>query len=497
MGAHSRTPISVVCCTRMVRIAAVLIPRAQREAWTQEWRAEIWHRWQFLLHAGAWGPEEAFRLFRDCAGAFTDAGWHFISRKKVRNGAREAAQSPWTCLGALSGLLLIVAILSSGFPATRQLLTFPSENSGRLLFISLHPVIGGVDRGLPPDVVPAWSMHSRMLASAARFEISRAQLTWPETTGTKPLVIVTDRRLFDTLQARPVLGSVPKDSAIVLDHRTWMSVFHGNPKVIGSHAQIDGQWFRITGVLPAKFYFVTRRPAVYLLDEPMMHRSVMVVARARGKAPAKNIERELARIAEESSYYFFSSQLRLRFFDAMLFAPVGSFGLAVLVSALLAISLCGVRMRYVRLALKAENRRAAGRRAFFFLAKLCLALAALFVAGLEWSRSESSLMFASRDPGSGPVLLWLYIAGAMGIFFWCVADQRARCRVCLRWLCFPVRIGCPGCLLLDWSGTELLCTEGHGILHVPLLAPSWDEESEHWIALDESWHGLFAQTEDS
>ncbi|MBV8865329.1 MAG: hypothetical protein JO210_08020, partial [Acidobacteriaceae bacterium] len=113
---------------------------------------------------------------------------------------------------------------------------------------------------------------------------------------------------------------------------------------------------------------------------------------------------------------------------------------------------------------------------------------------LEWSRSESAVLYASRDPAAGPFLLWLYILGTMGVLFWAVADQRARCRVCLRLLCFPVRVGCPGCLLLNWSGMELLCTEGHGLLHVPHLAPSWDEESERWISLDESWKDLFAAT---
>ena len=102
------------------------------------------------------------------------------------------------------------------------------------------------------------------------------------------------------------------------------------------------------------------------------------------------------------------------------------------------------------------------------------------------------MLLASRDPGGGPFLLWLYILGAMGVLFWAVADQRARCRVCLRLLAFPVRIGCPGCLLLDWSGTELFCSEGHGVLHVPHLSPSWDEASERWISLDDSWRDLFA-----
>jgi hypothetical protein len=108
------------------------------------------------------------------------------------------------------------------------------------------------------------------------------------------------------------------------------------------------------------------------------------------------------------------------------------------------------------------------------------------------TRSESAILLASRDPGDGPFLVWLYVLGSMGVLFWAVADQRARCRVCLRLLAFPVRVGCPGCLLLDWSGTELFCSEGHGVLHVPHMAPSWDEEAERWISLDESWQGLFA-----
>lgn len=495
MQAEPRTPFSVVFCNAMIRIAAELVPRAQREAWTQEWTAEIWHRWQFLWHAGAWGWHEAFRLCRNCMGAFRDAAWHVISQETVRRRIRDWARSPWTCLGGLAALLLVIAMISSGIPATRQLFRFGSQqNSQRLLFIWRHPVIGGGDRGLPPDVVPAWARHSRLLEGVAGFNISKEQATLPCCTAAKPLVIITDSRLFDTLQVRPFLGSIAKLPGVVLDHRTWASLFHADPKVIGSAIRIGHRSFRVSAVLPASFYFLSRQPAVYLIEPVMADRRVMVVARARQGVTKNMLDRELTRIAEDSCYYFFSSQLRFGFFESILFTPLVSFALAVLVTALLAFSLCSVHLRNLRFALRAENRRAAAHRASFFSAKLTLALMSLFIAGLEWSRSESSLMFASRDPASGPFLVWLYIAGAMGVCFWCVADQRARCRVCLRLLCFPVRIGCPGCLLLDWSGTELLCTEGHGVLHVPHLAPSWDEEAEHWITLDESWRDLFVQS---
>lgn len=492
MQSDPRKPFSVVACVLMIRLAAQLVPRVQREAWTQEWTAEIWHRWQFLFYAGAWGPREAFRLFRSCMGAFRDAVRHRISQETVRSRIRDWARSPWTYLGSLAVLLVFLALFSSGLPATRQL--FARQNSGRLLFIWRHPVIGGGDRGLPPEVVAGWATHSKMLDSVAGFTVSEARFAVGPGKATKPLVIISDARLFDTLQVRPLLGIVSKQPGVALDYRTWMSFFHADRRVIGSRIGIGGQWFRVTAVLPANFQFLTRRPAVYLLKQTITDNRVMVVARARQGATEDKIDRELTTIAEDCCYYFFRSQLRFRFIETAVFAPLVSFGSAVFVSMLLALGLCKIRIRHLRLALRAENRRAAAHRAWFFLAKLALALSILFIAGLECSRSESSVLFGSRDPASGPFLVWLYIAGTMGIFFWSVADQRARCRVCLRLLCFPVRMGCPGCLLLDWSGTELLCTEGHGVLHVPHLAPTWDEEAEHWIKLDDSWRDLFAHS---
>jgi hypothetical protein len=494
MQPDSKTPISVVLCVALVRAAARFIARDQRASWTEERTAEIWHRWLFLSHAGGWGRIEALRLIRDYAVAFPHAVWQLIWRETVRSRVRVCIRSPWTCLMGLFTLLLVLSILMSGFPATRQLLRFCwQRNSGRILFIWRHPVIGGGDRGLPLDLVPTWAAHSRSLESVAGFNVSNARVTIPQTTSIVPLVIVSDRRLFDTLQVHPILGSVSKPPGVALDYPTWVALFHADSNTIGSEIRIGGRSFHVIAVLPPNLYFLTRHPAVYLIEEVKRDRRVMVVARARKGASKSDIDRELTKIAEDANY-FYRSQLRLRFLDRIILTPLASFALAVLVSVLIVLAVCGIRVRYMRIALKPQNRPGTIRRACFFLAKLSLALVILFIAGLEWSRSESSLMFGSRDPGSGPFLVWLYIAGAMAVFFWSVADQRVRCRVCLRLLCFPVRIGCPGCLLLDWSGTEFLCAEGHGLLHVPLLAPSWDEKSEHWITLDESWRELFADT---
>jgi hypothetical protein len=99
-------------------------------------------------------------------------------------------------------------------------------------------------------------------------------------------------------------------------------------------------------------------------------------------------------------------------------------------------------------------------------------------------------MTGGTDLLTEPLTTWLFLLAAMGALTWSVLDQRRRCRVCVRRLGLAARVGCPGCILLDWAGTELVCKEGHGMLHVPEMTSSW-HEPQHWTPLDESWLALF------
>ncbi len=74
--------------------------------------------------------------------------------------------------------------------------------------------------------------------------------------------------------------------------------------------------------------------------------------------------------------------------------------------------------------------------------------------------------------------------------FWIVDDQRQRCPRCLRVLTNPARVGERSRSLLSFSGMEYVCSEGHGLLHVPDYPTSWFA-SQRWLALDSSWHILF------
>jgi hypothetical protein len=70
---------------------------------------------------------------------------------------------------------------------------------------------------------------------------------------------------------------------------------------------------------------------------------------------------------------------------------------------------------------------------------------------------------------------------------WCVADQRRRCRACLRRLVLPVSVG-SWASQFEPSATEMLCEDGHGSL---ALSNRETNVEDRWTNLDDSWKALF------
>ena len=499
MAGEVRIPFVVKLCQVMIGLAAFLVPPDMRADWKREWMAKVWHQWRFFIGIGAWNGPELIRLLRDCARAVPDAFSQYRSYPEANKRWRESVRSPWTTLAVLLAGVVLIGCMTSGFSATRLLFTGASKEESQQVFVWMHSLLGARDKGLPSDVVPAWAQNSKLLEAVAPFNIDRRHLSSSALGGLSPLVIDTEPSIFSVLQVRPSLGELPNargsDSrSLVIDYPTWKAAAGNHRKVIGSFMKLGSEWFPVVAVLPKHFYFLSRQPVALLIHQSMSSKRVMVVARAKPNIIKTRLYHELVKIAEESCYYFLAGQLRVEYLSHAIWAPVQFFGIAVLVAVLMAVCVCRVRFRNVRRSWTAAYRVATVRKLGYFSVKAGLALLLVLLAGLEWSRPQTSILFASKDAASGLFLVWFFIVGAMGVLFWSIADQRARCKECLRLLCSPVRIGCPGCLLLNWSGTELLCSEGHGVLHVPELASSWDIESEQWITLDESWRDLFADS---
>ena len=63
---------------------------------------------------------------------------------------------------------------------------------------------------------------------------------------------------------------------------------------------------------------------------------------------------------------------------------------------------------------------------------------------------------------------------------WSFHDQEQRCKHCLCALATAARVGRPSHNLLEWTGTEQTCKQGHGRLSVPEIETSWHQYSR-WI----------------
>lgn len=78
--------------------------------------------------------------------------------------------------------------------------------------------------------------------------------------------------LFTTLRAQPALGraftdaeAVPgADRVAVLSHATWLAQFAGDPQVLGRDIRLNGESFRVIGVMPDSFAFPNRSTQLWV-----------------------------------------------------------------------------------------------------------------------------------------------------------------------------------------------------------------------------------------
>jgi hypothetical protein len=108
----------------------------------------------------------------------------------------------------------------------------------------------------------------------------------------------------------------------------------------------------------------------------------------------------------------------------------------------------------------------------FFGAKVALGVTIAFFGILDLGAGTDTELRAHG------LILGLVIA-----LRWALKDQRRRCPVCLRRLTNPICFGEASHTFLDWYGTELICADGHGMMHVPEI-PTSSYPEPRWVVLD-------------
>ncbi len=450
-------------CRMLIRLASLLVPRRQRKDWRKEWNSEAWHVAKHLN-----GPQ----LRQFCWGAFPDA----VSCRAIafnrENLLREFnywSRSPGFCLATLTALILLLTAISGFLPKTRDvLLPLPYANADRIVTVAQTGPSLAARRGIPARWAVLWKHESKFLDDVATY-------SWRGEGNV--LTANVSENFFTLLGAHSAMGRLFERgdtqecaNCVVLSYDY-------------SKRAAATKGYRVIGVLDKRFWFVSRDVAIWRVTAVPDHRTG-VVARLRSDSTIKAAINEMQALVCADGVSAWDALIEMTPLQERVRYVLGSFGLALILATVITFAGSRLTLR------PARQYDSVG--ALFFCAKTALALLAVLIAGIEFTRASAITMTGGTDAWTEPLSTWLFLLASMGALTWSVYDQSQRCRVCQRRLGLAAHVGCPGCMLFDWAGTELVCSEGHGMLHVPEMTSSW-HEPEQWTSLDDSWLELFAR----
>jgi len=489
-------------CRAIVWLASWMVPAAQRLEWRQSWTRQVWHWSQFLLETGQLTRNRKLELARFCWSAFPAAFWLRVEREAFLRRVERLRRAPSSCLAAIALALVLVVLVSGIIPAIASFAASAIPQPDRVCVINLNGKFRRVHSYTLLDLASAWK-NSKLLESVAPYSWSAAKLSGPD--RTVPILAArVAPEFFHVLELNAAMGRTLRagdeetcQDCAVLSDEIWRLQFHRDPHVLGRHITLDGRPRTVIGVLPRNFHLLSPEIAVWeLLDSGSPPFSNFVerigaVARMRPGATESRVEADLADLTENAGYVLPASllvvtsgaaELRGYFESYLLFAL-----LAVLCAAAIVYARSGSGMGRGPLTLGDRFRW----WAFFALKQALLLLLAGVIA---WTlvRWLSIWMFGSIHPMANVSALWLFLVLSVAPLSWAIHDQQRRCRVCLRRLGTPVPIGAPGHVLLDWSGTEMVCPAGHGVLYLADSQANW-LQPDRWDNLDDSWAGLFRE----
>ncbi len=490
-------------CRSIIWLASWIVPAEQRKKWRSQLSSQAWHWCSFLAESGQLNRDKKLELARFCWSAFPSAFWLRFDRERFLKRLGRLRRSPAVCLGAIALALVIVLLTSGILTAARSFWSSAIPQPDRVCLINLSGKYWRIRSETLLNLAAAWKGSTR-LDAVAPYSWGPAELAAPQrTVSVLSAEVAPD--FFPMLQLGASVGRTfhPGDEqnctgCVVLSDEIWRLQFHADLKAIGSEVRLDGRPRTIIGVLPANFHLLSPEIAVWsLLDSGSPQFSNLLerigaVARRKPSASQRQIEAELVDLTQNAGYVFPASLLTVSSGQAETRLYLESYaiflGLAVGCALLIVAGRSGAGLSRAPL-----KRRDRVRWWSFFIAKATLLL--LTTGLLAWTIVRHAVVYlmGSVAPMTNGVALWAFLILSLAPLSWAIRDQQRRCRVCLKRLGTPVAIGVPGYVLLNWSGTEMVCVEGHGILYLPDSQANWLER-DRWDNLDESWASLFNDT---
>jgi hypothetical protein len=488
-------------CQALVWLASWIVPGAQRREWRAARSAQVWHWCHFLAEAGKLDREKRLELARYCWGLFIEAFWSRYEREGFLRRADLVRRAPATCLTALA-LLLVAMVWGGGFiPFARSLFSSAVPNPERVCIVSLNGKFRRFRSETLIDLSSAWKT-SKLLDAVAPYSWGPGKLA----AGKRTVPILSARvapEFFDILGVKPTLGRTLQSgdekscsNCVVLSHELWALQFRSSPDAIGRRIVVDGNEKTVVGVLPRNFRLVSSGIGVWTLldsDSPPFTNFVErigAVALMKPGASEARVEADLTDLSENAGYVFPASLLVVTSAKTEMRRTLASYFLFLMLAIASAVAIVYARRQGAGLGSAPVRWEQRFRWWGFFVAKSALLLIAACLLAWVSVHSLAISLVGPVYPMADGMALWLFLILAIAPLSWSVRDQQKRCRVCLRLLGIPIRIGAPGSILFNWSGTEMVCPKGHGVLYLPDSEAKW-LEGDRWNNLDDSWAELF------
>ena len=183
-------------------------------------------------------------------------------------GLRGLLARPGFTLAAVATLALGIGANSAIFSVINGLLLkpLPYPGSAQLVYIyNSYPKLGQDRSGMTvPDYIDRRDQAEALADSALYYDRS---FNLADQGGAQHLVgIVATPSLFTTLQVNATIGrtftadeaQLGRDHAVVLSNGLWRSSFAADPAIVGRDIRLNGDAYRVVGVMPDSFGFPNR-----------------------------------------------------------------------------------------------------------------------------------------------------------------------------------------------------------------------------------------------
>jgi hypothetical protein len=501
---------SVWFCRLLLRGVALLAPRAEREEWLAEWNAELWH----LSHRVLASHEAAISDGEDdadtsshisplsfCLGALPDA--LSLRRNAVPHSRPVLHSSPVTCLYRLAAWTAAALVLGLCLPSARQvLLPSPNRDAGKLVLVLPGAVSASERSTIRLADYLAWRTSTKNLFSELGFYQLMFRRVHVAPHQTAELSIVRASASMAEMLHLPIAeadGATARMPSLLISESTCRRVFKGSPEITGRVVEVSGSRMRIAGIVPDDLWQLPGHPNgwIILSDKQLAGLSASnqgsVLAHIRPSSfPSPSSGRHWMTVYRANG--------DAETFECLSLAEIGKQPLSIFLFTLLVACLALPATTPLPLGDYPDRAKDLAtavrlRRWGFLVAKILLILPLVYIASMDvaYGSAEFGGVHALGTEASQYLELASSFFGLLFGFRWALRDQRGRCPVCLRQLTNPARVGEASRNFLAWNGTELICTGGHGLLHIPEIPTSWFS-CQRWLYLDPSWNELFSDT---